>query len=47
VKPADRRLMGRGCGETTPFRVQTSVLLVIAVVAATLILAAFAARRLV
>ena len=41
------RLMGRGRSETTPFWVHTSVLLVIAVVAAIVILAAFAARQLV
>ena len=41
------RLMGRGRSETTPFWVHTSVLLVIAVVAAILILAAFVARQLV
>jgi ABC-type microcin C transport system permease subunit YejE len=41
------RLMGRGRSETTPFWVHTSMLLVIAVVAAILILAAFAARQLV
>ena len=41
------RLMGRGRSETTPFWVHTSVLLVIAVVAAIMILLAFAARRLV
>ena len=40
------RLMGRGRSETTPFWVHTSVLLVIAVVAAILIFAAFAARQL-
>ena len=41
------RLMGRGRSETTPFWVHTSVLLVIAVVAAVLILLAFLARQLV
>ena len=41
------RLMGRGRSETTPFWVHTSLLLVIAVVAAILILAAFVARQLV
>jgi ABC-type microcin C transport system permease subunit YejE len=41
------RLMGRGRSESTPFWVHTSVLLVIAVVAAILILLAFAARQLV
>ena len=40
------RLMGRGRSESTPFWVHTSVLLVIAVVAAILILLAFAARQL-
>jgi hypothetical protein len=41
------RLMGRGRSETTPFWVHTSVVLVIAVISAILILAAFAARQLV
>jgi ABC-type microcin C transport system permease subunit YejE len=41
------RLMGRGRSESTPFWVHTTVLLVIAVVAAILILLAFAARQLV
>jgi Na+-driven multidrug efflux pump len=41
------RLMGRGRSETAPFWVHTSVLLAIAVVAAILILVAFAARQLV
>jgi hypothetical protein len=40
------RLIGRGRDETTPLWVHTSVLLVIAVVAAILILAAFAAGKL-
>jgi ABC-type microcin C transport system permease subunit YejE len=40
------RLMGRGRSESTPFWVHTSVLLVIAVVAAILILLAFGARQL-
>jgi hypothetical protein len=40
------RLMGRGRSESTPFWVHTSVLLVIAVVAAILIGLAFAARQL-
>jgi hypothetical protein len=41
------RLMGRGRSEATPFWVHTSVLLVIAVVAAILIAAAVAVRELV
>jgi ABC-type microcin C transport system permease subunit YejE len=40
------RLMGRGRSEATPFWIHTSVLVVIAVVVAILVLAAFAARRL-
>jgi ABC-type microcin C transport system permease subunit YejE len=40
------RLMGRGRSETTPFWVHTSVFVVIAVVAAIVILLAFAARQL-
>jgi ABC-type microcin C transport system permease subunit YejE len=40
------RLMGRGRGEATPFWIHTSVLVVIAVVVAILVLAAFAARQL-
>jgi ABC-type microcin C transport system permease subunit YejE len=40
------RLMGRGRSETTPFWVSTSVLLVIGLVAALLILLAFAVRQL-
>jgi hypothetical protein len=39
--------MGRGRSESTPFWVHTSVLLIIAVVVAILVLAAFAARQLV
>lgn len=38
--------MGRGRSEATPFWIHTSVLVVIAVLVAILVLAAFAARQL-